>query len=54
MTRGILTNVDLDEPVQPPLSLETPNYVLSVAKHTLTILATSKGSDQSAHIRRLV
>ena len=28
---GILTNVDSDEPVQPPLSLETPNDVQSVA-----------------------
>ena len=28
---GILTSVDSDEPVQPPLSLETPNNVQSVA-----------------------
>ena len=28
---GILTSVNSDEPVQPPLSLETPNYVQSVA-----------------------
>ena len=27
---GILTIVDSDEPVQPPLSLETPNDVQSV------------------------
>ena len=27
---GILTSVDSDEPVQPPLSLETPNDVQSV------------------------
>ena len=27
---GILTSVDSDEPVQPPLSLETPNGVQSV------------------------
>ena len=30
----ILTSVDSDEPVQPPLSLETPNGVQSVAKHS--------------------
>ena len=29
--RGILTSVDSDEPVQPLLSLETPNFVQSVA-----------------------
>ena len=28
---GILTSVDLDEPVQPPLKLRTPNDVQSVA-----------------------
>ena len=28
---GILTSVDSDEPVQTPLSLETPNDVQSVA-----------------------
>ena len=28
---GILTSVDSGEPVQPPLSLETPNNVQSVA-----------------------
>ena len=28
---GILTSVDSDEPVQPPLSVETLNYVQSVA-----------------------
>ena len=28
---GILTSVDSDEPVQPPLSLETSNYVWPVA-----------------------
>ena len=28
---GILTSVDPDKPVQPPSSLETPNYVQSVA-----------------------
>ena len=27
---GILTSVDLDEPVQPPVKLETPNDVQSV------------------------
>ena len=28
---GILTSVDLDEPVQPPMNLETSNDVQSVA-----------------------
>ena len=31
---GILTSVDTDEPLQPPLSLETPNCVQSVAQHS--------------------
>ena len=51
---GILTNVDSDEPLQPPLSLETSNYVQSVAKHSYNIQVTSKGSDQTAHMRRLI
>ena len=36
------------------LSLETPNDVQSVAQHSLNIQATSKGSDQTARMRRLI
>ena len=36
------------------LSLETPNDVRSVALYTQNIKATSKGSDQTARIRRLI
>ena len=45
---------DSDEPGQPFLSLETPNDVQSVVKHSWNIQATSKGSDQTACMRRLV
>ena len=38
----------------PRLSLETLNGVLSVAKQSYNIQATSKGSDQTAHMRSLV
>ena len=31
---GILTSVDSDEPLQPLVSLDTPNGVQSVAKHS--------------------
>ena len=34
---GILTSVDSDEPVQPPLSLEAPNGVQSIAKQSQNI-----------------
>ena len=36
------------------LSLETPNDVQSVAQHSYNIQATSKGSGQTAHMRRLI
>ena len=51
---AILTSIDSDEPVKPPLSLETPNNVQSVALFSLNIQATSKGSDQTARMRRLI
>ena len=35
-------------------SLETPNAVRSVAKQSYNIQATSKSSDQTAHMRRLI
>ena len=50
----ILTSVGSDEPLQPPLSLETPNGVQSVVSHSWNIQATSKGSDQTARMRRLI
>ena len=31
---GIFTSLDSEEPVQPPISLETPNDVQSVAEHS--------------------
>ena len=37
----------LIEPVQPPLSLETPNDVPPVAQQSKNIQATSKDSDQA-------
>ena len=36
------------------LSLETPNDVQSVAKHSFNIHATSTGSDHTVHMRRLI
>ena len=51
---GILTSVDSDEPVQPPFKLRSPNDVQSVASHSLNTQATSKGSDQTARMRRLI
>ena len=46
--------VDSDEPVQPPFKLQTPNDVQTVAEQSYNIRVTSKGSDQSAHMRRLI
>ena len=51
---GVLTSVDSDKPVQPFLSLETPNGVQSVAYHSKNIQPTSKGSDQTARMSRLI
>ena len=51
---GILRNVDSDEPVQPSVGLETSNDIRSVAWQSWSIQATSKGSDQTARMRRLV
>ena len=36
------------------LRLESPNVVQSVAKHSLNMQATNKGSDQTARMCRLV
>ena len=51
---GILTSVDSDEPVQPHFKLRNPNDARSVALHSLNIQANSKGSDQPAHMGRLI
>ena len=51
---GVLTSVDSGEPVQPFLSFDSPNVVQSVTEHFKNIEATSKGSDQTARMRRLV
>ena len=45
---GILTCVVSDEPVQHPISLETPIDVQSVGYHSYYMQATSKGSDQTS------
>ena len=51
---GIFTSVDSDERVQPPFKLRNSKSY-SVSSFTLIhIQATSKGSDQSARMRRLV
>ena len=51
---GILIRIVSDKPMQPPFKLRNSNDVRSVAKYTLNIQATSKGSDQTARMRRLV
>ena len=45
-----LTSADSDEPLQPPLSLETPNGVQSVAYQSQNTQATSKVSDQTVRM----
>ena len=54
---GISTSEESDEHVQPPVkhrNIETPNAVWSVAEQSSNIQATSKSSDQSARMRRLI
>ena len=51
---GILTSVDSIKPVQPPFKHITTNGVQSVAELSLKAQVTSKGSDQTARMRRLV
>ena len=50
----ILTSLDSDEPVQPSVILGNPNDVQSVGKHSQNIQETSKGSDQTARVRKLI
>ena len=47
---GILTSVDSDEPVQPPFK----NRNSKLCSVSSLFKATSKGSDQTAHMRRLI
>ena len=52
---GILTSVDSDQPVQPPFKLRNFKWVWSVVKQqSMNIQATSRGSDQTARMRRLI
>ena len=50
----ILTSVDSDVPVQPPFKIRNSKFFWQEAKHSCNIQATCKGSDQTAHMRRLV
>ena len=51
---GVFTSVDSGEPVQPPFKLRNSKNVLPVVEQSLNIQAPSKGSDQTARMRRLV
>ena len=52
---GILISVDSVEPVQPPFKLWNSKWGADSSLKVIEyIRATSKGSDQTAHMRRLV
>ena len=51
---GILTSLDSDEPVQPPVQLRNFKFCWVSSFTFIDIQATSKSSDQSARMRRLV
>ena len=51
---GILTIVDSYEPVQPPFKLRNAKCCSVSSLTVILIQATSKGSDQTARMRRLV
>ena len=52
---GILTSADSDEPVHPPFKLRNSKWCsVSGLRVIENIQATSKGSDQTAHMCRLV
>ena len=52
---GSLTRIDSDDPMQLPIKpIETPNAVQSVALQSQIIQLTCKGSDQTAHMYRLI
>ena len=50
----ILTSVDLDKPVHHPFKLRNSKWSLVSSLTVINIQTTSKGSDQSARMRRLV
>ena len=50
---AFLTSVVSDEPVQPPVKLRNSKRC-SVSNLTENFRATSKGSDQTARMRRLI
>ena len=45
----ILTSVDSDEPVQPPVKLRNSKWCSVSSLTVIEFQATSKGSDQTAH-----
>ena len=51
---GILTWIDSDEPMQPPFKLRNSKCRSISSLFSYNIRAASKGSDQTAHMRRLV
>ena len=51
---GILTNVDSDEPLQPPVKLRNSKRCSVSSLTIIESQATSKGSDQTARMRRLI
>ena len=50
----ILTNVDSDESLQPPFKLRNSKWCSVSSLTNIEIQATSKGSDQTARMRRLI
>ena len=51
---GILTSVDTDKPVQLPVKLRNFKWFSVSSLTVIEIHATSKGSDQTARMRRLI
>ena len=51
---GILTSVDSDEPVQPPFKLKNLKWCSVGSLTLLGFRATSKGTDQTVPMRRLI
>ena len=51
---GILTSVDSDEPVQSPFKLRNSKWCSVSSLSLINIQATSKGSDQTACMPRLI
>ena len=51
---GILTSVDSVKPVQSPFKLRNSKWFRSVDQHSENMRGTSKGSDQTVRMHRLV